>query len=222
MSKRWFERIGAFAVVCLSVVVVGSSAAHAASPGRKPDRFGLAQAAKKVVTGLRHPLRKASRLRGASSPIRPVSWLGQEGVGGNGTPCPECPSGPLGRARCWLTHRCGGLGLRSSLSGHAMRVRYHQQSRLLQQQLAAKLAYFTPSGCCGAGCPPFGGYHVVYAVRPDYFDPRDGQIVAAPGIGVPMAVPLAPNVHYSYNYSHGVPSSRITPISDVIPPRRVE
>ena len=84
----------------------------------------------------------------------------------------------------------------------------------------AKLAYFTPSGCCGAGCPPVGFYHRVYAVTPDYFDPRDGQVYAAPGTGIPMAVPLAPNVHFTYNYSNGVPSSRITQISHLVPPQQ--
>ena len=215
MSKRWFEKVGAVAIVCVGVAV-GSSAARAASPAKKPSRTGVKRTVAKLVSGLQRPFRKAGRV------VRPVSAQAEsaEQDGTTNPHCPHCPAGPLGRARCWLAHRCGS-DLRTSLSGWPMRARYHRQSRLLQQQLAAKLAYFTPSGCGGAGCPPFGNYHVVYAVQPDYFDPRDGQIFAAPGIGVPMAVPLAPNVHYSYNYSHGIPSSRITPVSDVIPPRRL-
>ncbi|NOX56318.1 MAG: hypothetical protein GXP27_18115 [Planctomycetes bacterium] len=216
MSKRWFEKISAVAIVCVGVAV-GSNAAWAAPPAKKPSRIGVKKAVAKLVSGLQRPFRKAGRA------VRPVSWqeVSDTESGTTSSHCPHCPSGPLGRARCWLTHRCGS-DLRTSLSGWPMRARYRQQSQRLQQQLAGKLAYFTPSGCGGAGCPPFGNYHVVYAVQPDYFDPRDGQVFAAPGTGVPMAVPLAPNVHYSYNYSHGIPSSRITPISDVIPPRRVD
>lgn len=77
-----------------------------------------------------------------------------------------------------------------------------------------KLNYFTPSGCGGAGCPPFGIYKRVYPVQPDYMDPRDGQIYAAPATGVPTAVPLPPNVRYQMNYGWGTPSSRLTQISN--------
>ncbi len=47
-------------------------------------------------------------------------------------------------------------------------------------------------------------------VNPGYADPRDAQIYAAQGAGVPVAVPLAPVVQYTYNYGWGVPSSRLT------------
>ena len=77
--------------------------------------------------------------------------------------------------------------------------------------------WMVPSGCCGQGCPPFGKYHVTYADEPDYADSRDGQAYGVQGYGIPMTVPLAPNVHQSYNYSWGTPSSRLTPIGHYDP-----
>lgn len=77
--------------------------------------------------------------------------------------------------------------------------------------------WMIPSGCCGQGCPPCGKYQVTYADQPDYADPRDSQMYAAQGYGMPMTVPLAPNVQHQYNYSWGVPASRITPISTYNP-----
>lgn len=76
---------------------------------------------------------------------------------------------------------------------------------------------FLPSGCGGKGCPPFGTYQMVYPVNPDHFDGRDGQVHAAQGYGVPVAVPLPPVVRQQYNYSWGVPASRITHISNHAP-----
>jgi hypothetical protein len=61
--------------------------------------------------------------------------------------------------------------------------------------------------------PSMGGNSVVYPTNPYYFDPRDGRIYAAPGYGQPIAQPLAPNVEMIYNYSHGFPGSRLTPVS---------
>jgi len=58
-----------------------------------------------------------------------------------------------------------------------------------------------------------GSYDIVYAVNPCYFDKRDGRAYSAQGWGVPMAVPLAPNVEHTYNYGWGIPSSRLTPVS---------
>ena len=77
-------------------------------------------------------------------------------------------------------------------------------------------------GCgCGAGgnqhrCRPFAGhgtYDIVYTTNSCYFDRRDGRVYSAQGWGMPMAVPLAPNVEHTYNYGWGMPSSRLTPIS---------
>jgi hypothetical protein len=58
-----------------------------------------------------------------------------------------------------------------------------------------------------------GTYDITYAVNPCYFDRRDGRVFSAYGYGVPMAVPLAPNVGFAYNHGWGVPSSRLTPVS---------
>ena len=80
-----------------------------------------------------------------------------------------------------------------------------------------KYGYFHPTGCCGEGCPHTSTYHLVYAANPRYFDKRDGRVYAAQGYGVPMAVPLAPNVRHTYNYSWGIPSSRLTPVSRISP-----
>jgi hypothetical protein len=76
-----------------------------------------------------------------------------------------------------------------------------------------KFGCLIPTGCGGAGCPPFGKYARVYPQDPSYFDQRDGQIYGAAGYGVPVAVPLAPVVGHTYNYSWGTPASRLTPVS---------
>ena len=72
--------------------------------------------------------------------------------------------------------------------------------------------WMVPSGCGGQGCPPVGKYSITYADQPGYADPRDGGAYGAQGYGVPVGVPLAPNVRQAYNYSWGTPSSRISPV----------
>tara|TARA_R100001480_G_scaffold97533_1_gene102178 strand:+ start:215 stop:391 length:177 start_codon:yes stop_codon:yes gene_type:complete len=57
---------------------------------------------------------------------------------------------------------------------------------------------------------------MTYAVDPYQFDARDGRLYGAQGYGVPIAVPLAPNVHSTYNYGWGVPSSRLTPVTRIV------
>ena len=79
-----------------------------------------------------------------------------------------------------------------------------------------KLGYFIPSGCGGGGCPPLGLYSMVYPLNPHHVDRRDAGIYSAQGYGVPVTVPLAPNVEQTYNYSWGIPSSRLTPISRTV------
>ena len=66
------------------------------------------------------------------------------------------------------------------------------------------------NGCWLIG---FGSYDIVYAADPNYFDSRDGRVYSAQGYGIPMSVPLAPNVEHAYSYGWGIPSSRLTPIS---------
>ncbi len=137
-------------------------------------------------------------------------WNDEGGAGswsGNG-PCPEhgCMNCP---------HCCGWLHDQWAM----FNARNRQQGEILRAHIHGKLAYFHPMGNGGEGVPCFGCYHLVYAVNPDYSDPRDSQIYAAQGWGVPMAVPLAPTVRHTMNYSTGIPSSRLTPISNVVPPR---
>lgn len=76
-----------------------------------------------------------------------------------------------------------------------------------------KFGYFCPTGGSGQGVGAFGTYDIVYPANPGYADARDGRVYAAQGTGMPMAVPLAPNVRHSFNYGWGIPSSRRTPIS---------
>lgn len=125
----------------------------------------------------------------------------------------------------------GGGGVLSSYFGmQAAQYRMRNRSASAQIAMAArsnaqqsaqiarcKFGYFIPTGCGGAGCPPFGVYRMVYPADPSYFDQRDGQVYAAAGYGGPVAVPIAPNVEHTYNYGWGLPSSRLTPISHPTP-----
>lgn len=75
----------------------------------------------------------------------------------------------------------------------------------------------TPSGACAQGAPLLGKYQITYAHQPDWADPRDSQAWAAQGYGMPITVPTAPVVRFTYNYSHGTPASRLTPLSTYNP-----
>ena len=77
--------------------------------------------------------------------------------------------------------------------------------------------WMIPAGCGGQGAPLVGKYHMTYADQPSYIDSRDTKLYAAQGYGMPMSVPLAPNVHHAYNYSSGIPASRITHIGNYNP-----
>jgi hypothetical protein len=79
--------------------------------------------------------------------------------------------------------------------------------------LRCKFGCFIPTGGGGPGLPWVGHYSRVYPVNPAYSDPRDGQVWTAQGYGIPVSVPLAPVVGHTWDYSWGVPSSRLTPIS---------
>ncbi|MDP1797769.1 MAG: hypothetical protein Q8K78_09820 [Planctomycetaceae bacterium] len=95
--------------------------------------------------------------------------------------------------------------------------RDHDSGYSMIQYFRCKFGYFIPTGNGGAGAPFMGTYARVYPQDPGYFDQRDGQLWAAQGYGVPVAVPLAPVVGHQYNYSWGTPSSRLTPISRLAP-----
>ena len=100
------------------------------------------------------------------------------------------------------------------------RCRRRYRNAVLDAHLKNKLNYFVPSGGDGRGVPLYGTYTRVYAVQPDYFDPRDAQVYASPHTGVPTVIPVAPGVRHQYNYSWGIPSSRITPLYNVMNPSR--
>lgn len=67
------------------------------------------------------------------------------------------------------------------------------------------------------GVAPFGCYTIAYPLNPEYCDDRGGKLYAAQGYGINVTVPLAPNVGAAYNYGWGVPSSRLTRISNPLP-----
>jgi len=102
-------------------------------------------------------------------------------------------------------------------------MKYHcnraYRNQVWGAHLHNKFNYFIPSGNGGKGVPPFGCYQRIIATQPGYYDARDKQVYASPMTGVPTAVPLAPNVRHQYNYGWGTPSSRLTPISTIVPPR---
>ena len=128
----------------------------------------------------------------------------------------EAGSGPCKQHGCRnCPHCCGWVHDQWGM----FNARNRQQGEILRAHIHGKLAYFHPMGNGGEGAPPFGCYHLVYAANPDYSDPRDSQVYAAQGWGVPISVPLAPTVRHTMNYSNGMPASRLTPISNVVPPR---
>jgi hypothetical protein len=124
--------------------------------------------------------------------------------------CPSCQSKKCRGGKCrWGRHGHGGCphcGNGCCHSGHAML--YYFKS---------KFGCLTPTGNGGPGSPHIGKYSRVYPENVHHFDQRDGQIWAAQGYGIPMAVPLAPVVGHTYNYGWGIPSSRLTPISHIAP-----
>lgn len=102
---------------------------------------------------------------------------------------------------------------------YKMHCRQQYRNQVLGAHLHNKFNYFCPSGNGGEGVPLAGCYRRVYATNPGHYDVRDKQVYAAAANGVPNAVPLAPGVRYQYNYGWGTPSSRITEISTISPPR---
>jgi hypothetical protein len=71
--------------------------------------------------------------------------------------------------------------------------------------------------CVPRSNAPFGMYRMAYPLDANYRDARDGSLYAAQGYGVNVSVPLAPTVNATYNYGWGVPSSRMTYISNPVP-----
>lgn len=117
---------------------------------------------------------------------------------------------------------CGGGAVQTWFANERMKFHCRRRYRnaVLEAHFNNKLNYFVPSGGDGRGVPLYGSYSRVYAVQPDYFDPRDAQVYASPRTGVPTVIPVAPGVNHQYNYSWGIPSSRITPLYNVMKPSR--
>jgi len=132
------------------------------------------------------------------------------------------------RTTDWQNSNGWGSGLRARTQAHSMawesRWYGHSgygpsiydndcQGNAMLDYFRCKFGYFIPTGGGGRGVPWTGHYARVYPVNPHYSDPRDGQAYAAQGYGIPVSVPLAPVVGHTYDYSWGIPSSRLTPVS---------
>ncbi|MFM7057440.1 MAG: hypothetical protein ACKO2P_11025 [Planctomycetota bacterium] len=120
------------------------------------------------------------------NPSSPGHWFGGHGAG----VCPNCQCNPC---------RCNGAH-GTEFVDYGDRV------------FSCLFGWALPSGACGQGLPLVGKYHMVYADQPGYANPADTRLYSAQGYGMPMTVPLAPTVNYQYNYSSGIPASRITTI----------
>lgn len=144
------------------------------------------------------------------------SWQQQ----GQYATCPNCRY--VGGS--WMSYDKRWLdGLNGARLGQKLQAAYCRKKRGRQrfyEYLKKRFGYFNPTGCCRGGCPPVGSYKIIYATNPGHFDPRDGRIYAAPSTGIPVAVPIAPNVRYTWNYGQGMPSSRLTQLSTFVPAQR--
>ena len=93
-------------------------------------------------------------------------------------------------------------------------ARNRYQSQVIGDWFYDELGLYDPSsGAGGRGVPPFGMYQRVYPVNPLYTHPQDTRLYGTQAAGIPIAIPLAPTVGSAYNYSTGIPSSRLTNIS---------
>ena len=124
--------------------------------------------------------------------------------------CPHCghPHSKIGNYLCAQSQQ--------------MKDRLACEKAQLCSYLKCKFGYFIPAANCGTGVGLCTKYGMVYSLDPSYADPRDEARYAAPWYNMHVNVPLAPNVRHAYNYSWGVPSSRLTPVrhgSVVAPPQ---
>ncbi len=97
-----------------------------------------------------------------------------------------------------------------SVQSQTFLARNRRQSEVWSTWVFYRLGLYTPASMHTA---PIGSYRMVYPVDPRYVDPRDTKVYGAQGAGIPIVVPLAPNVGSAYNYGSGLPASRLTPIS---------
>ena len=209
---------------CLAAAAVGLSISAATAGG--PVASGPAAAARPEAaatvtlgdlggeTGNETPVVRgqSTELPGShvtDSVVMGDGWQGgvpcADGSCGSGD-CQSCGDGSGGHGR--QHHVSGWLKGQSDL----YRNRNRRNSGAMAGYLRAKFGYFCPTGNCGRGVPLYGKYNIHYAQNPGHVDGRDGELYQAPGYGTPVTVPLAPNVRHAYNYSWGVPSSRLTPL----------
>ena len=120
--------------------------------------------------------------------------------------------------RCADHLRCHAINhrMRNRQTSAALCAMLHDECDEKFNWFRCKFGYFFPSGSGGKGSALVGHYSMVYPANPNYQDPRDCQVYSAQGYYGPVAVPLAPVVHHTYNYGWGVPSSRLTPVSQPI------
>lgn len=195
-----------------ATVAAGLGLIAAVSVSAQDEAPGIVRITKPSNEAVAQQVTPAGFHRGADCNCQPSSGGCQTGSNcQNGTACPYGASGcPNGMCRfgsgCPHCHGLGGWGCQ----GGCCRG---QCSQDMCNYFRCKFGYFIPTGAGGAGVPFHGKYARVYPQDPYYFDQRDGQAWGAQGYGMPMAVPLAPVVGHSYNYSWGTPSSRLTPIS---------
>jgi hypothetical protein len=124
--------------------------------------------------------------------------------------CPFCNS------RSCLNRNCAADLLCEHAAAH--RARNRLASYNLNQYLHCKFGCLIHDGNGGVGSPLFGHYSIVYPADAGHFDSRDGGVYAAQGYGGAVSVPLAPTVRYAWNYGWGIPSSRLTPVSNTPAP----
>ena len=105
---------------------------------------------------------------------------------------------------------------RTRAASAAIHCAHETECRQATDLAKCKLGYLIPS----SGAPPIGCYSMVYPLNPNAGDARDGQVYSAQGYGGPVTVPIAPVVHHQYNYGWGVPSSRITHLSNPLQPQQ--
>jgi hypothetical protein len=180
------------------------------------------------------PLQFAQATPAADETVAPAASSNncKEGVASVGS-CPsngcppiyydDCP-GRCGPRRvlcnnCFADHmRCHCINhrMRNAQTSAALCAMMHQECEEKFAWFRCKFGYFFPSGSGGKGSAICGHYSMVYPVDANYQDPRDCQVYSAQGYYGPVAVPLAPVVHHTYNYGWGVPSSRLTPVSHPI------
>lgn len=183
-------------------------------------------------------------VRAQSDAITPANCQTDGGFVTSDCPTGACPTGAFVSGDClsgdcyggkvkggWRTADVSHSAFRQRTQAHSLGMEalwtnkygchpgfggYHTGSDM-KNYFLCKFGYFVPTGNGGTGAPFIGSYARVYPQDPSYFDQRDGQLWGAEGYGAPVAVPLAPVVGHQYNYSWGIPSSRLTPISRLAP-----